>query len=75
MANKSNDYFGLPKIISVILALFLGGILGFIVRLTQGKTVAAIVRLIIAITAVGYVILNICDLVCIIMNGKILSLL
>lgn len=75
MANKSNDYFGLPKIISVILALFFGGILGFIVRLTQGKTVAAIVRLIIAITGVGYVILNICDLVCIIMNGKILSLL
>ena len=75
MANKSNDYFGLPKIISVISALFLGGILGFIVRLTQGKTVAAIVRLIIAITGVGYVILNICDLVCIIMNGKILSLL
>ena len=75
MSNKSNDYFGLPKIISVILALFLGGILGFIVRLTQGKTVAAIVRLIIAITGVGYVILNICDLVCIIMNGKILSLL
>ena len=75
MANKSNDYFGLPKIISVILALFLGGILGFIVRLTQGKTVAAIVRLIIAITGVGYVILNICDLVCIIMNGKILILL
>ena len=75
MANKSNDYFGLPKIISVILALLLGGILGFIVRLTQGKTVAAIVRLIIAITGVGYVILNICDLVCIIMNGKILSLL
>ncbi|MDY3889480.1 MAG: hypothetical protein SOZ70_00125 [Bacilli bacterium] len=75
MANKSNDYFGLPKILSVILALLFGGILGFIVRLTQGKTVAAIVRLIIAITGVGYVILNICDLVCIIMNGKILSLL
>lgn len=75
MANKSNDYFGLPKILSVILALLFGGILGFIVRLTQGKTVAAIVRLIIAITGVGYVILNICDLVCIIMNSKILSLL
>ena len=75
MANKSNDYFGLPKILSVILALLFGGILGFIVRLTQGKTVAAIVRLFIAITGVGYVILNICDLVCIIMNGKILSLL
>lgn len=76
MAKKySNDYFGLNKIVSAILAIFLGGILGIIVRLLEGKTVAGIVRLIMAITGVGFVILNIIDFVLILLNGKILRLL
>lgn len=75
MAAKSNDYFGINRIISAILALFLGGILGIIVRFLEGKPVAGIVRLIIAITGVGFIILNIIDLILIIVDGKILRVL
>ena len=75
MAAKSNDYFGINRIISAILAFFLGGILGIIVRFLEGKPVAGIVRLIIAITGVGFIILNIIDLILIIVDGKILRVL
>lgn len=46
MAKKSKDYFGLPWIASVILALFLGPIMGILTRLSEKKFVAAILRLI-----------------------------
>lgn len=76
MAKKySNDYFGINKIVSAVLALFFGGILGIVVRLLEGKTVAGIVRLIMAITGVGFVILNIIDFVLLLLDGKILRLL
>lgn len=45
MAKKGKDYFGLPWIVSVILALFLGPIMGIITRLSEGKIVATILRL------------------------------
>lgn len=71
----SNDYFGINKIISAILAFFFGGILGIIVRFLEGNVVAGIVRLIIAITGVGALIIGIIDFVLILLNGKILRVL
>ena len=70
-----NDYFGINKIVSAILAFFFGGILGIIVRFLEGNVVAGIVRLIIAITGVGALIVGIIDFVMILWNGKILRVL
>jgi hypothetical protein len=70
-----NDYFGINKIVSAILAFFFGGILGIIVRFLEGNVVAGIVRLIIAITGVGALIVGIIDFVMILLNGKILRVL
>lgn len=75
MAASSNDYFGINRIISAILAFFFGGILGIIVRFVDGKPVAGIVRLIIAITGVGYFILNVIDFILILVDGKILRVI
>ena len=62
------DYFGLNKIVSAILAFFIGVILGAIVRFQEGKPIAGIVRL---LGFIGYgFIINIIDLVCILVNGK-----
>lgn len=46
MAKKS-DYFGLPYIVSVILAIipFTAWILGVITRFSEGKIVAGIIRI------------------------------
>ena len=71
----SNDYFGINKIVSAILAFFFGGILCIIVRFLEGNVVAGIVRLIIAITGVGALIVGIIDFVMILLNGKILRVL
>lgn len=48
MAKKGKDYFGLPYILSLILAIipFTAWILGVITRLTEGKIVAALLRII-----------------------------
>ena len=75
MAASSKDYFGINRIISAILAFFFGGILGIIVRFVDGKPVAGIVRLIIAITGVGYFILNVIDFILILVDGKILRVI
>lgn len=74
-ASKKQDYFGLNKIISAILAFFIGSILGIIVRFLEGKPVAGVVRLILTITGVGAIVLNIVDFVLIILNGSILRVL
>ena len=70
MAAK-NDYFGLPYIVSLILAIFFGPILGIIVRFMEGKMVAGIVRLIVTITGVGAIVLLIIDFVCMIIKKSI----
>lgn len=71
MASKK-DYFGLSRLISIILAIipFTAWICGAITRLSEGKIVAALIRLIF-----GFTIVWICDLVLMILNGKILRLL
>ncbi len=72
MAKTSNDYFGLGRLLSVILAFipFTALILGVATRLKEGKIVAAILRIF-----VGWNIVWICDFILMILNGKILRLL
>ena len=72
MAKSGKDYFGLDRIISIILAIipFTAWICGAIVRLQEGKIVAGLIRLFF-----GGIILWIVDLVLIIKNNRILRLL
>lgn len=73
MAKASKkDYFGLGRVISIILAIIpiTSLILGIATRAKEGKWVAAILRLVL-----GWNIIWICDIVLMIMNTKILRLL
>ena len=71
MAHKS-DYFGLSYVVSVILAIIpvTSWLCGAITRFQEGKILAGIIRLVF-----GFTIVWICDLVLMILNGKILRLL
>ena len=73
MAKKSSkDYFGLGRLISIILAIipFTAWLLGAITRFKEGCIVAGIIRLI----GLGF-ILWIIDIVLMITSGKILRVL
>ena len=72
MAKAKNDYFGLNRIVSMILAIipFTSWLLGAITRFTEGKIVAGIIRLI----GLGF-ILWLVDLILMIAKGHILRLL
>lgn len=69
---KKGDYFGLPYIVSVILAIIpvTAWICGFITRFSEGKIVAGIIRLI----GLGF-ILWIVDLILMLVSKHILRLL
>ena len=69
---KKGDYFGLPYIVSVILAIipFTAWILGALTRFSEGKIVAGIIRLIF-----GFTIVWILDLVLMVVSKHILRLL
>ena len=71
MAAK-NDYFGLSRLISIILAIIpiTAWICGIITRVTEGKIVAAIIRIFL-----GGWIIWLLDLICMIVRGSILRLL
>lgn len=71
MAKKS-DYFGLTYLISVILAIIpvTSWICGILTRLSEGKIVAAIIRIFF-----GFNIIWICDLVLMILSKHILRIL
>ena len=71
MASKS-DYFGLPYIVSVILAIIpvTAWVCGFITRFADGKIVAGIIRLIF-----GFTIVWILDLILMIVSKQILRIL
>lgn len=72
MAKGKSDYFGLSYIVSLILAIipFTSWLLGALTRLTEGKIIAGIIRLI----GLGF-ILWIVDLILMITNKHILRLL
>lgn len=66
------DYFGLGRVISIILAIIPVTSLfcGAITRIMEGKIVAGIVRILL-----GWNIIWIVDLILMIVNGKILRLI
>lgn len=70
MAKKS-DYFGLDRVISIILAIipFTAWILGVVTRFQEGKIVAGVIRIF------GGWLIWILDLVCMIMNNQICRIL
>ncbi len=72
MAKTGKDYFGLSRVLSIILAIIpvTALICGFITRLTEGKIVAALLRILL-----GWNIIWIVDLVMMIVNGRIWRLL
>lgn len=72
MANKTHDYFGLDKLVSLILAIIpvTSWLCGAVVRFQEGKIVAAILRLLL-----GWGIIWIADLICMLLKGHILRLL
>ena len=72
MAKTSKDYFGLGRILSLILAIIpvTAWILGVVTRFKEGKIVAAIIRLV----GVGALIF-IVDFICMLLNGRIWRLL
>ncbi len=69
---KKGDYFGLPYIVSVILAIipFTAWLFGFITRFSEGKIIAGILRLI----GFGFIVW-IVDLIFMIVSKHILRLL
>ena len=72
MAKKSNDYFGLSRLVSIILAIIpiTALICGVVTRIMEGKIVAGLLRLLLC-----WNIIWIVDLILMIVNGSILRLL
>lgn len=70
---KSNsDYFGLSRVISLILAILpTCWILGAITRLKEGKIIAGLLRLLV----VGWNVVYFVDIVMMILNKRILRLI
>ena len=76
MATKK-DYFGLSRLVSLILAIIpiTAFICGVVTRFQEGATVPAAVRLIVGLTGVGTLIVWALDLAGMILNGRISSVL
>ncbi|MBR6341839.1 MAG: hypothetical protein IKR64_08045 [Treponema sp.] len=72
MAKKGKDYFGLGRLVSIILAIIpvTAWLLGWLTRFKEGKIVAGIIRLLF-----GWNIIWILDLILMILQGKILRIL
>lgn len=72
MATAKKDYFGLGRIVSIILAIIpvTAWILGAVTRFSEGKLVAGLIRLIF-----GFNIVWIIDIILMILSGSILRLL
>ena len=69
---KRGDYFGLGRLVSIILAIIpvTSWILGAITRFSEGKIVAGILRIIL-----GWNIIWIVDLILMILGGSILRII
>ncbi|MCL2675451.1 MAG: hypothetical protein FWE84_02515 [Firmicutes bacterium] len=72
MAKKGKDYFGLGRIVSIILAIILptSWICGALTRIFEGKIIAGILRFIF-----GWNIVWLLDLIFMILKGRILRVL
>ena len=71
MARK-RDYFGLPWIVSLILAIIpvTSFVLGVATRFTEGRIIAGVLRLLL-----GWNIIYILDIVMMVLRGRILALI
>ena len=71
MAKSRGDYFGLGRLISIILAIIpiTSWILGFITRFSEGKILAGILRIIL-----GWNIICFLDIILMILRGSILRI-
>lgn len=71
MAKKSADYFGLGRLVSIILAIipFTAWILGVVIRFQEGKIVAGIIRIF------GGWLIWLLDLIFMVKDNKICRLL
>ena len=69
---KGKDYFGLGRLVSIICAIIfpIAWLFGIITRIQEKKIVAALIRIFF-----GWNIIWICDLILMILNGKILRVL
>ncbi len=72
MAKIGKDYFGLGRVVSIILAIIpvTAWICGIITRIAEGKIVAGILRIFL-----GFWIVWLIDLVLMIVNGRIMRIL
>ena len=72
MAKRRGDYFGLGRLVSIILAIIpvTSWILGAITRFSEGKILAGILRLLL-----GWNIIWIVDLILMTLGGTILRLI
>ena len=72
MAKKGKDYFGLGRIVSIILEIIpvTAWILGILTRFKEGKVVAGLIRIFF-----GFNIVWLIDLVLMIVSGRIMRLL
>ena len=70
---KSKDYFGFGRIVSIIFAIipFTAWLFGIITRFKEGKPVAGIIRLLL----LGCNVIWIIDILCVLLQGKILRVL
>lgn len=68
MAKKTSDYFGLSRLVSLILVIIpiTSLICGFLTRLSEGKIVAAILRVVL-----GWNLIWIIDIICMVTKGSI----
>lgn len=72
MVRKRGDYFGLGRIISIILAIIpvTSWICGAVTRFSEGKILAGILRLVL-----GWNIIWIIDIILMVLNGHILRII
>lgn len=72
MASKGKDYFGLGRIVSIVLAIIpvTSWLLGVCTRFSEKAVVAGLLRLFL-----GWNIIWLIDLIMMVVNGKILRLL
>lgn len=72
MAKSRGDYFGLGRVLSVILAIIpvTSWICGILTRFSEGKIVAGIIRIFF-----GFNIIWIVDLILMILSGRILRII
>ncbi len=72
MAKRKTDYFGLSYIVSLILVIIpvTNFVCSAITRIMEGKIVAGLLRILL-----GWNVIWICDIVCMILNKRIFRLL